>query len=146
MASKGTGERHSVMNSEWRRGKSQRKIVGQISLTRRQLLWKGNWGTVSTWEICTREQIPQRYQKRKQSMWHRSAEIEVCFKQIQRGQEHRGKIEATCYQEDKAAKSSRHPEGREQSGSFCMKVNKSRRNKKENSIKSSHKEGNEPFP
>jgi hypothetical protein len=79
-------------------------------------------------------------------VWHRSAEIEVCFKQIQRGQEHRGKIEATCYQEDKAAKSSRHPEGREQSGSFCMKVNKSRRNKKENSIKSSHKEGNEPFP
>ena len=70
----------------------------------------------------------------------------MCFKQTQRGQEHRGKIEATSYQGDKAAKSSRHPEGREQSGSFYMKVNKSSRNKKENSIKSSHKEGNEPFP
>lgn len=53
----------------------------------------------------------------------------MCFKQIQRGQEHRGRIEVTCYQGDKAAKVSRHPKDREQSGSFCMKVNKSRRNK-----------------
>lgn len=105
---------------------------GETNIMRRQLLWKGNRGTLSTWETLQEKRFCTEI-RRGNRAGHRSAESEVCFKQIQRGQKHRGrymggKIEVTC------SKSIKMPTG-QGALRFFLHENRSRRNKQENSVK-----------